>query len=128
MNAVERMMKEYLGKPKKRFRTCNNGLGFYARCTDDCKKCEDAVYMSDYPPFTAEKQLELIKLIGCSEDGAGGIGIYKIDGVYFCTSNWYWQIDKDSTRHIDFEEALALLVIDLKDKLDNAKVKEILQR
>lgn len=80
------------------------------------------------PPFTAEKQLELIKLITSTQ---GEFSIEKNnypDGEQFCCF-WssYDSYSLINTTNKDFSQALAKLVIALKDKLDHTKVKEILE-
>lgn len=106
MSAVKRMYKEY---------------GAYTDACDTCKveppqlkfKCPECNKKVICPPFTAEKQIELIKLlsetIGYEELGK--------DLNYF-TSAYDEQI----------ENAIARIIVEYKDKLDTAKVKEILER
>lgn len=88
-----------------------------------------AIAKDRFPDFTAEKQLEIIKLIADSDNGAGGIGIFKIADDYYCTPEHYWQIGKRATKSQDFAQALAQLTAELMemDKLDKKKIKEILQ-
>ena len=91
-----------------------------------CDKCEYKRISS--PPFTAEKQLELIKLITSTR---GEFIIEKNDypdGEQFCCS-WssYDSYSLVNTTNKDFTQALTKLVIALKDELDHTKVKEILE-
>lgn len=88
-----------------------------------------AIAKDRFPDFTAEKQLEIIKLIADNENGVCGIGIFKIADDYYCTPENYWQIGKRATKNQDFTQALAQLTMELMemDKLDKKKVKEILQ-
>lgn len=81
------------------------------------------VHWSEYPTFTAEKQLEIIKLIS-NKLGTPGIDIIFFDGTY----NFYTGLRFGSS-HKDFAQALAQLTTELMraGELDKEKVKEILQ-
>lgn len=80
-----------------------------------------------YPDFTAEKQLELIKLI-IELDGYS-LSIYKDEGKYvfelFDDSCTYSVVNSECD---DYTDSLALLVSQLTEYLDNQEVKEILER
>lgn len=85
----------------------------------------------EYPPFTAEKQLEIIKLISSNhylstieyDDGSRGFTVeyYKTDK----NDSWVCHVVE-----ANFDEALAQLTIELLklNELDNRAVKEILER
>lgn len=89
----------------------------------------DAWDMKDiYPPFTAEKQLELVKWLGKNKNGFG----YFNDGATglscHCDFNWEW-FDKDFYAE-DFDNALAGLINSLwQDLTEEARkqVREILE-
>lgn len=111
MSVIDEMYKKYSVKKK---RECEFTAAFLW-CTIP-KKCKDCVLANTkiYPPFTAEKQLELIKLIG------------KTLTSTEC-SDRLWDI----LWRNDFKEALAnrvnLLYQDLTSK-QHQEVKEILER
>lgn len=82
-----------------------------------------------YPQFTAEKQIELIKYIAEIDNGFG-VNVYnrrKKNKVYELSSNFYWESYLRDESSESFEEALAYLVISLKDILDKKVVKKILE-
>lgn len=116
-NAIEIMMKEY-GVEK----IPSECQGLY-NCPDYKKENDTNCYKEkDYPPFTAEKQIELIKLL--SEKANIIIGRRSYDN-----HEWLIGIDKQSIpiQHLDFVECLADAIIKFKGDLDTAKVKEILE-
>ena len=95
------------------------------KCNDECPywKHED---IAKYPPFTAEKQLELIKWLGeldmleimrtTREDKA-----WIINSEYGMSGNVY----KHTSRMKSFEEALAELINSLWQDLTDAERKQI---
>lgn len=87
-----------------------------------CDKCE--YKRKSFHPFTAEKQLELIKLIAKS---CRGFGLFSYKPVWECGANFSWETFDTTEDDIDFAKALVKLAISLKDELDHAKVKEILE-
>ena len=86
---------------------------------DECTGCINSSAMKEvyeYPPFTAEKQLELIKLIANRK----GYPDYEYFGILF----------DDCIQLLDFNEALAKLVNSLWQDLTNAErtqIKNILE-
>lgn len=101
-----------------------------------CKKyefCNNAPHCKIYPDFTAEKQLEVIKLILCSDDidelnqyyseilKAFVFECYSIPELGMRAS---WR-----TQNKDYDLALAELITILMDagELDKKKVKEVLE-
>lgn len=83
-------------------------------------------YLSEYPEFTAEKQLELIKLIAKT---------YAFYSLFDNTKSQEWRIGSVlsfdyKVKNKDFEQALAQLTTGLikAGELDKSKVKEILER
>lgn len=71
------------------------------RKTHDCPNCDNREY---YPPFTAEKQIELIKWL--SDTDYYIHNIYKtIDTKEYCIENDFYDIQTNK-----FEEALARLI------------------
>ena len=84
----------------------------YEKCTGVCYDCKYFIY----PPFTAEKQIELIKLIANRK----GYPDYEYFGTLF----------DDYIQLLDFNEALAKLVNNLWQDLtdvEKAQVKGILE-
>lgn len=81
----------------------------------------------EYPDFTAEKQLELIKLIALF-DFEISIDIDKKSTYLFATPNTL-RGEQISVENNDFTQALAQLTTELMNagELDNEKVKEILE-
>lgn len=94
-------------------------------CPYNMEECR-AYYCADfkYPDFTAEKQLELIKLIGLQ----GNVCIAK---RHYGNCNWMITTHHKNGAgdNQDFTEALAQLTTELMNagELDKEKVKEILQ-
>lgn len=92
------------------------------------------VHWSEYPDFTTEKQLELIKLISINRIGKDykilEIDRDEIDNLYyFSLTN---KEDKCQSKYVsnkDFTQALAQLTTELMNagELDKEKVKEILE-
>lgn len=94
--------------------------------TKRCKGCLD--YREIYPPFTAEKQIELIKWLGKSKNGFGFFNDGTEGSSCHCDFNWEW-FRKDFYAE-DFDSALAGLINSLwKDLTEEEKqqVKEILE-
>lgn len=82
----------------------------------------------DYPPFTAEKQIELIKWLGSIKDYT--VEIDKFKGVYYVGCREAGSNNKNWGSHILFEEALAELINDLWQDLtatEREEIKEILK-
>lgn len=122
MNAINEMYKKY---GIKRVRECE--------LTDAClwctipKKCKDCVLANTkiYPPFTAEKQLEILKIIGL----LGNICITKreYNDMWCITTHHKNGMGQD----LIFEEALSKWITNIYDSLSitiRNKVKEILER
>lgn len=98
-------------------------------CPYNMEECS-AYYCADfkYPDFTAEKQLEVIKLIATIRE----IQVYTIP--YENEGNKYFVSVTDGNTHFtcvnrDFTQALAQLTTELMNagELDKQKVKEILE-
>lgn len=102
-----------------------------------CKKyefCNNAPHCKIYPDFTAEKQLELIKLISTNRIGKDykilEIDRDEIDNLYyFSLTNKEDKCQSTYVSNKDFTQALAQLTIELMNagELDKNKVKEILE-
>ena len=93
----ETKLEDWFGKHKEYI--CPNERCDYALCDDekDFQEClEHLSYREFYPPFTAEKQIELIKLIANSK----GYPDYEHFGNLF----------DDHIQLLEFDEALARLV------------------
>lgn len=133
--AVERMMEEYGVRgstvcaelKKQGFPHCGN-------CPiinpDSCDR------IANYPPFTAEKQIELIKLLAeynFSKDVSIVLALTNCSGKYHFERNInIWDESPCYSSDIevcnfDFTEGLAEFLIKAKPYLDTAKVKEILK-
>ena len=92
-----------------------NCIYHYQECTDECRHAYDR---DTYPPFTAEKQIELIKKLG-------NINIDIDNGVYMSS-----EILEVEAHCDDFEETLAEFVINLWQDLTESEqdqIKEILK-
>ena len=91
--------------------------------------CFDKVY---YPPFTVEKQLELIKFVGKLKEN-NEIGIeYQKDNSLWCTClrDTYDECLNIWAHHKHFDQALASLILQLWNDLTEEQIeniKEILQ-
>ncbi len=121
---IENMMKTARIKPcyQKRIE-CKDGYEIGHSCNNPpCISCDKAVFEDVYPVFTAEKQLEIIKLIGKSTDlhyfgyGMSSLSESSDEGVIEVKNN-------------DFPQALARLTTELMkaNELDKKKVKGILE-
>lgn len=119
MNAVERMMKEY-GVEKTHEMGCNE-CPYHKPCVP-----MDVICPRKYPPFTAEKQFELLRYIS-SVRTVTIENCYGRNFIYFYS--WMPKLNMQVYEK-DFDESLATLMYNLFEYgiLDNAKVKEILQR
>ena len=107
------------------------------RCKDySCPVCEQYNDCEKYPPFTAEKQIELIKLIACNKINKSyryiSLDKDEID------SRWHISLTKETVdsatsyngRNINFGEALAELINSLWQSLTDAErtqIKNILE-
>lgn len=102
-----------------------------------CKKyefCNNAPHCKIYPAFTAEKQLELIKLISTNRIGKDykilEIGRDEIDNLYyFSLTNKEDKCQSTYVSNKDFTQALAQLIIELMKagELDKEKINEVLK-
>ncbi len=75
-----------------------------------------------YPPFTAEKQLELIKWLGTTD--------YYTFGIYYHQGLWYIHTEATNRQNEKFDECLASLVNLLWQDLteeERKQIKEILE-
>lgn len=119
---IEEMYKVYGVKPLKQYTSCawnsaeNCPYSKDGNCIENCTQL--FIVYEEYPPFTAEKQLKLIKLILST---GKELEIAKMDTCYR-----FW-LNYTTIQAEDFPKALAGLVVALKNKLDHAKVKEILE-
>lgn len=113
MNHIEEMMK-----------TAGIDKQWVEYSREDIKGCIQLGKKAIYPDFTAEKQLELIKLIGLQ----GNVCIAK---RHYGNCNWMITTHHKNGAgdNQDFTEALAQLTTELMNagELDKEKVKEILQ-
>ena len=118
---IKEMYKAYGVKPLKQYTSCawnsaeNCPYSKDGNCIENCTQL--FIVYEEYPPFTAEKQLKLIKLILSTGEE---LEIAKMDTCYR-----FW-LNYTTIQAEDFPKALAGLVVALKNKLDHAKVKEIL--
>lgn len=120
-NYIEEMMKTAGVELIKRVKECWHCP--YYSSKGCCMDCQDF----KYPDFTAEKQLELIKLIGLCDYN---ISIYeKVKGaISIAAEPNTFKYSYNATAQ-DFSKALAQLTTDLMNagELDKEKVKEILE-
>lgn len=120
MNLIEKMYKAYEVERKINCGNCKYYNGKI--CIQYTTVCN-----WEYPPFTAEKQIELITLIGLNK----GFEIIPNEGFDYMLSETTfakYEYNKHGYSMTNFAEALADLTINLKDKIDNSKVKEILEK
>ena len=123
MNEVEKMYENCNIKPKQR-----GYCGWDSNCPYPHHKCNDECpyweYEDEakYPPFTAEKQLELIKWLGIRDE----FNFYQNK----ITKDWiFYDHEKDAT-HYNFELGLASWVNYLWQDLteeERKQIKEILE-
>lgn len=98
---------------------------------ESCNKKSLGKYL--FPDFTAEKQLELIKLIGFNSSFSLVINKFgcspTTEDKYRLTFSEYRGFKSFQSFNPDFAQALAQLTIELMnaDELDKEKVKEILE-
>lgn len=129
MNEVEKMYENCNIKPKQKgYCDWDSNCPYpHHKCNDECPywKYEDE---AKYPPFTAEKQLELIKWLS---KGKNGFGVFN-DGTEglscHCDFNWEW-FNKDFYAE-DFDNALSGLINTLWQDLteeERKQIKEILE-
>lgn len=135
MTAIEEMYKVYGVKPLKQYTSCawnsaeNCPYSKDGNCIENCTQL--FIVYEEYPPFTAEKQLELIKLVLGIEDS--NLYIYKNSRFYVFELSDYDRFALDFERIVvrveskNFEIGLAKFISKLSDYLDHAKVKEILE-
>lgn len=103
-NIIEQMYKEYRIEPKV-------VASYSFTCGYNKKEYEKDVV--EYPPFTAEKQIELITFLG------NVIGYIMLgEDIHYYTSY----------KELSLSEALAQVLIDRKDNFNNSKVREILEK
>lgn len=84
----------------------------------------------DYPPFTAQKQLELIKFISMKESGFGMLYIDNVGhGLYRVSFRQHKEMTSKSFDtqciNIDFEQALAGLICNIWGTLTYEQQKEL---
>ena len=105
----ETKLEDWFGKHKEYI--CPNVRCEYALCDDeeDFQEClEHLSYREKYPPFTVEKQIELIKLLGNVRDYT--VEIDKFKGVYYVGCRSAGSNDKLWGSSNVFEDALAELI------------------
>ena len=121
MNEVEKMYE-------------NAGIEKLLYC-DICKAQEHALGLCAetkcepfYPPFTAEKQLELIKWLAKRQDF--GLEYYPNSKVWDVQTQFSWEFYCKTYKHKEFEQAIAGLINKLWKKLseeERKQIKEILE-
>lgn len=109
------------------------GVGQKIMCEQTCRdsdicsaECEYYQTRKEvYPPFTAEKQLEIVQYIGLER----GFKIVPNEAMDYILMDDVYADDKLNKEGYGygFEQALVDLLLKLKDYLDHAKVKEILE-
>lgn len=132
---IEEMYKVYGVKPLKQYTSCawnsaeNCPYSKDGNCIENCTQL--FIVYEEYPPFTAEKQLELIKYI-LTATTTDELRIYYSEILKCYVFHWYSIPELDmrdscTTQNAEYELALAELVTMLKNELNHAKVKEILE-
>lgn len=131
MSAIDEMYKKY--RVEKR-RECDINRNCWSALSFDCKNCS-VEHDKIYPHFTAEKQIELIKLISTNKIDKNykilEIDKDEIDSLfYFSLSDREDRCQSIYVSDKDFAQALAKLTIALftTGNLDKEKIKEILER
>lgn len=62
IDAIQKLYEVAGIEPEHRFKECKKGYTIGKPCNHPpCIRCDSSVFEDIYPPFTAEKQLELIK-------------------------------------------------------------------
>ena len=133
MNEVEKMYENAeVKKYKKSYCDWDSNCPYpYHKCNDECPyyKYEDN---EQYPPFTAEKQIELIKWLAKRDYGDYTSSLLiniTDDRVYFSAGakpkNYVIEVLYDSNRCTDFENALANLINNLWQDLTEKERKQI---
>lgn len=95
-------------------------------CEGDCIDCtwydEDEVF----PPFTAVKQLELIKWLSIQRNGFLILNPTDNKKEFLVGTNYYWgRCDTQTKKLQDFPQALAGLVCELWEDLTEQQRKEV---
>ena len=127
MNEVEKMYENCNIKPKQ-----EGYCGWDSNCPYPHHKCNDECPywkykdIAEYPPFTAEKQIELIKWL-C-------INTYRNYLLFrYNFTNNYWQVECnmiDSNKELVFSNALASIINNLWQDLtkdEQEQIREILK-
>lgn len=120
MTAIEEMYKTYgVGKKIMCEWTCRDS----DICNIECEHYQNRKEV--YPPFTAKKQLEIVQYIGLER----GFKIVPNEAMDYILMDDVYADDKLNKQGYGygFEQALVDLLLKLKDYLDHAKVKEILE-
>lgn len=125
INHIEQMMETAGVEKHFGYYECHKGRSSLGCPNSDCKVCDGIKNLKEvykYPVFTAEKQLEIIKLIGKSTD-------LHYFGYGMSSLSESTDANIIEVEHKDFTQALAQLTTELMKagELDKEKVKEILQ-
>ena len=70
-----------------------------------------------YPPFTAEKQIELIKWLGTTE--------YYTFGIFYRQGLWYIFTETTNRHNENFDECLAKLINDIWQDLSEEEKQQV---
>lgn len=129
MNEVEKMYSN-AGIKKKPYCELNCSItknNF--ECTSYCLHYEDEDLY--YPPFTAEKQLELIKWLGKNKNGFNVFYDTSFNGKekhYWCCADQYYEDFNYGYHEKEFSEALAGLINELPlTDAEKEQIKNILE-
>ena len=123
MNPIDQMMECYGVEKRAYCEWCENSDLCYSYCEHLGEK---TLY---YPPFTAEKQIELIKLL-LDENKGYNLTLYfdtelrKYVMEVFETDAMFSSVNPEN---VNFEECLASLITQLYEYLPRQRVKEILE-
>ena len=90
-----------------------------------CAVCAMKFSMT-YPPFTAEKHIELIKWLAKNKQGFGlDYCAYTSGSVWECGAKFEWEVYKYTKESDVFEEALASLINNIWQDLNETEQNEI---
>lgn len=140
MNPITQMMECYGVEKHFAYLECHRGTSIIGcplmdeEKDDGCQDCVNANKMKRivvYPPFTAKKQIELIKYI-MKAPNTDELRMYYSEILKCYVFHWYSLPELDmrasySTQNTNYDFALAELVTRLKDELEHQQVMEILQ-
>ena len=137
MNEIEKLYENAGVNKIFKYYECSYGTSSIQVCPiplGDCIGVCDRKSIWDYPSFTAEKQIELIKWLARSKNGIGidlfGLGNPQVKTVWDIGVEFQWEDYNHTFEHKDFDQALAGLINSLWQDLteeERKQIKEILE-